>query len=125
MNAIELRCWKGEIAALLATDPSLEVAEVYFKTDYLGYQWLETRYCYPDKWIQIERIGLHWDNSLGYAKRCKNEILAQIRRYIALKGDIAEGVITEVGGFPKADCETAADGYSPYSRGYWKGGCGL
>lgn len=115
MNAIELRRWKGEIAALLATDPSLEVAEVYFKTDYLGNQWLETRYRYPDKWIQIERIGLHWDNSLGYAERCKNEILAQIRRYIALKGNTAEGVIAEVGGLYPCDRDCAGDGNNPYS----------
>ena len=115
MNATELRRWKGEIAALLATDPSLKVAEVYFRTDCFGNQWLETRYRYPDKWIQIERIGLHYDNEFGYAERCKNEILEHIRRYIAFKGNTSKGVIAEVGGLYPCDRDCAGDSNNPYS----------
>lgn len=104
---------RKEIADLIATDKELE-ATVFFIRDIMGDRCLEVRYRYPDKWIKIERISAPCDDDLGWAELCFKETMERLRYYIDRKGDVAEGIIVEVGGYP-CDRDCGGDGNNPYS----------
>ena len=116
MTEREINEFKNEIEAVLASDKSLEW-RVYFHTDCFGNRWLQVEYRYPGEWIKKEHIGCDYDNSRGYATWLKDDLIADIRHYIHKKGDVAEGVIAEVGGLYPCDRDSSGDGNNPYSKG--------
>lgn len=114
MTEKEIQEFKNEIEAVLASDKSLEW-RVYFHTDCFGNRWLQVEYRYPGEWIKKEHMGCHYDNSRGYATWLKDDLIADIRHYIHKKGDVAEGVIMQIGGV--CDRDLGGDGNNPYSKG--------
>lgn len=112
----QLQEWRNEIEAEIKADTLLE-GEAHFRTDWLGYRWLEVQYRYPGRGMTFEKIGCHYDNEFGYAERCKNDILENIRKYKA--GETETGIIAVISNEP-CDKDTWGDGNNPYMWRWWQ-----
>lgn len=115
-----LRC--REVGAFLYVDPILRTGPKYYEPAFITGAKMDGIF-YRRK-VKIERTE-DYDEAAARLEEFLDE--AQVKRLSAKPEQkcISDYLVTAPRKAVKADAEIFADGYSPYSRRWWKGGVGL